>query len=180
MLAGDLDSTQRQEMVDFFVRELQAETWMRALSPCDPDAATSVRPDHQWNGAYTAWPAEAAQALFRLGADDVALGWLAGLVRSTREGPFAQGHLVNGRADATRAGASKGPPQPPYLMDWACSSSGAFVGLVIEGVFGIDVTLGGDVSATPRIGRFDRNARLRGLRIGGRCYDVTARGIEES
>ena len=29
----------------------------------------SVRPDHQWNGAYCAWPADAAHALIRLGRE---------------------------------------------------------------------------------------------------------------
>jgi hypothetical protein len=178
-LADDLAPEQRRELVEFFVRELQSETWMRALSASDADAASSVRPDHQWNGAYTAWPAEAAQALFRLGADDVALGWLPGLARSTREGPFAQGHLVDGLTPS-RAGAPKGAPQLPYLMDWACSSSGAFVGLVIEGVFGVDVTLDGGLSAAPRIAALDPDARLRGLVVGGRSYDVTAQGIAPS
>ena len=55
-------------MVDFFQRELQTEDWMRSLSPWDPDASFSVRPDHQWNGAYPAWPADAARSLVALGA----------------------------------------------------------------------------------------------------------------
>jgi hypothetical protein len=153
---------------------------MRALSASDPDAATSVRLDHQWNGAYTAWPSEAAQALFRLGADEVALDWLPGLARSAAEGPFAQGHFAPGLVPTSHDGAPKGPPQLPYLMDWACSSSGSFVGLVLEGVFGVDVSLAGEVRAAPRVARLDPNARLRGLVVGGRSYDVTAAGIEQA
>jgi hypothetical protein len=179
-LADDLGPERRRELVDFFVRELRTDTWMRALSPFDPDAATSVRADHQWNGAYTAWPAEAAQALFRLGADEVALDWLPGLAESTAEGPFAQGHFVAGLVPTSHGGSPKGPPQPPYLMDWACSSSGSFVGMVLEGVFGVDVGLDGSVGATPRVARLDPDARLRGLVVGGRSYDVTAHGIAPS
>jgi len=45
-------------MAKFFKEELQTPTWMHALSPKNNDAVTSVRPDHQWTGAYTAWPAK--------------------------------------------------------------------------------------------------------------------------
>jgi hypothetical protein len=176
LLADDLGPTRRRELVDFFARELQTDTWMRALSASDPDAASSVRPDHQWNGAYTAWPAEAAQALFRLGAADVALDWLPGIAKSATQGPFAQAHFVEGLLPANHQGAPKAPPHFPYLIDWACSSSGAYVGLVLEGVFGIDVDLGGELRADPRVARLDPDARLRGLVVAGRRYDVDARG----
>ena len=64
-MADDLSDTQRAEMVEFFQRELQTPTWMRALSPYDADAAFSLRPDHQWNGAYPAWPADAGRGAVR-------------------------------------------------------------------------------------------------------------------
>ena len=48
-------------------------------------------------------------------------------------------------------GARKSPPQFPYLIDWACSSSGAWVSLVLEGVFGIEVALDGTVTANPQV-----------------------------
>jgi hypothetical protein len=73
-MSADLGEQQRAEMIGFFERELQTDNWLRALSPWDPDAAYSVRPDHQWNGAYTAWPADAARALVLLGRGDLAAG----------------------------------------------------------------------------------------------------------
>jgi hypothetical protein len=176
-LASDLSAEIRQEMVDFFVTELRTATWMRALSATDPDSAYSLRPDHQWNGCYTAWPAEVARALYRLGAAATVAEWLPGVAMSTAEGPFAQGHFVEGLLASSHDGAPKGPPQRPYLMDWACGSSGSFVGMVVEGVFGVDVTLAGDVSAIPRLDAVDPSARLRGLVVAGRSYDVSAAGI---
>jgi hypothetical protein len=89
-MSADLSEQQRGEMVGFFERELRTDNWLRALSPWDPDAAYSVRPDHQWNGAYTAWPADAARALVLLGRGDLAAAWLDGLARSANQGPFAQ------------------------------------------------------------------------------------------
>jgi hypothetical protein len=175
-LAEDLASGTREEIASFFTKELRTKAWMRALSPWDPDAAYSLRPDHQWNGAYTAWPAEAARALYRLGAADVVAEWLPGLAKSTQEGPFGQGHFVEGLVASSHDGAPKGPPHPPYLTDWACSSGGAFIGLVIEGVFGVDVSLDGEVQATPKLVGIDPSARLRGLVVGGRVYDVDVAG----
>ena len=179
-LAQDLSPGQRREMVQFFCSELMTPTWMRAMSTGDPDSASSIRPDHQWNGAYTAWPAEAALALYRLGAPEVVDEWLPGLALSTQEGPFAQGHFVDPLVPSRHDGAPKGPPQYPYLMDWACSSSGAFVNLIVEGVFGVDVPLEGPVTAKPQLARLDPDARLTRLVVAGQAYDVTSVGATPS
>jgi hypothetical protein len=176
-MAADLSESQRAEMVSFFQRELQTPTWMRALSPYDADAAFSVRPDHQWNGAYPAWPADAGRALFALGRGDVLLDWLPGLARTANQGPCGQAHFVEEAQPAMAGGARKSPPQFPYLIDWSCSSSGAWVSLVLEGIFGIEVALDGTVTANPQVAALDPNARLKGLRVGSATYDVTAEGI---
>ncbi|MEU4396123.1 hypothetical protein [Kribbella sp. NPDC023855] len=176
-MADDLSDTQRAEMVEFFQRELQTPTWMRALSPYDADAAFSLRPDHQWNGAYPAWPADAARALFALGRGDVALDWLPGLAKSANQGPCGQAHFVEEAVPAMAGGARKSPPQYPYLIDWSCSSSGAWVSLILEGVFGLEITLDGTVRATPQVAPLDPTARLRNLRVGNRTYNITADGV---
>jgi hypothetical protein len=176
-IPDDLSESQRAEMVSFFQRELQTPTWMRALSPYDADAAFSVRPDHQWNGAYPAWPADAGRALFALGRGDVLLDWLPGLAKSANQGPCGQAHFVEEAQPPMAGGARKSPPQFPYLIDWSCSSSGAWVSLVLEGVFGIEVALDGTVTASPQVAALDPNARLTGLRVGSKTYDVTADGL---
>ena len=176
-IAADLSESQRAEMVSFFQRELQTPEWMRALSPYDADAAFSVRPDHQWNGAYPAWPADAGRALFALGRGDVALDWLPGLARTANQGPCGQAHFVEEAEPLMSGGARKSPPQFPYLIDWACSSSGSWVSLVLEGIFGVEVALDGTVTANPQVAALDPDARLTGLRVGPNTYDVTANGL---
>ncbi len=176
-MADDLSDTQQTEMVEFFQRELQTPTWMRALSPYDADAAFSLRPDHQWNGAYPAWPADAARALFAMGRSDVALDWLPGLAKTANQGPCGQAHFVEEAVPAMAGGARKSPPQYPYLIDWSCSSSGAWVSLILEGVFGIEVALDGTVTANPQVAALDPNAQLRGLRVGSHTYDITSTGV---
>ncbi|WP_222863200.1 hypothetical protein [Agromyces mariniharenae] len=172
----DLDERTRREMVDFFRRELQTPEWLRALSPWDPDASYSVRPDHQWNGAYAAWPADAARALVALGEPEVALDWLPGLARSANQGPPGQAHFVAEAQPLLSGGARKAPPQLPYINDWACSSSGAYVALVIESLFGAAPGVVGLGEVHGCVAALDPDAVLRGLRVGDRLVDVHADG----
>ena len=176
-IAADLTEEERAGMVDFFVRELQTPSWMRALSPYDEDASFSLRPDHQWNGAYPAWPADAARALIELGRPDIVASWLPGLARTANQGPPGQAHFVEEAAEPLNGGARKSPPQYPYLIDWSCSSAGAWAALVVEGLFGVQVDLDGTVSARPRLAEVDPDARLRNLRVGDQLWQVSASGI---
>ncbi|HIZ35537.1 MAG TPA: hypothetical protein H9815_07145 [Candidatus Ruania gallistercoris] len=173
-IADDLDPQVRAEMVDFFTSELQSPSWMRALSPHDADAGYSLRADHQWNGAYPAWPADAARAVIDLGRPDVVAQWLPGLARSTNQGPPGQAHFVEEAAESLNGGARKTPPQFPYLIDWSCSSAGSWVELVLSGIFGVQVDPSGAVSANPNLADVDPDAVLRGLRVAGVSYDVDA------
>lgn len=176
-VGADLPAGQRAEMVAFFQRELQTPSWMRALSPFDPDASYSVRPDHQWNGAYPAWPADAARALITLGHADVAADWLSGLARTANQGPPGQAHFVEEAAVPVNGGARKSPPQFPYLIDWACSSAGSWAALVVEGLFGVDVALDGTVRVDSQLAHVDPGAVLYNLRVGDRLIDVTKAGV---
>ncbi|MFK4791002.1 hypothetical protein [Microbacterium sp. ZW T5_56] len=178
-IAADLAPDVRAEMVDFFRRELQTDNWMRALSPWDPDASYSVRPDHQWNGAYAAWPADAGRALAALGAPEVLTDWIEGLSRTANQGPMGQAHFVDEAVPSVNGGARKAPPQLPYIIDWACSSSGAWIELVLEGLFGVSVTVNGEVRAAGCVSALDPHAVLRGLRVHDRVYDVHAGGRVE-
>ncbi|GLZ78203.1 hypothetical protein Afil01_30100 [Actinorhabdospora filicis] len=176
-IPGDLDPATRAEMVDFFTRELRTETWVRSLSPWDPDASFSVRPDHQWNGAYPAWPADAVRALVALGEPAAAASWLPGLARSANQGPPGQAHFTEEAMPTVAGGARKAPPQLPYIIDWSCSSAGAYVALVIESFFGVDPTVDGPLtSAEGCVTELDPDAVLRGLRVGERIVDVHADG----
>lgn len=172
----DLPDQVRSEMVQFFVDHLRTPTWMRALSASDPNAGFSVRPDHQWNGAYPAWPADSARAAIQLGGAGVVAEWLPGLARSTNQGPPGQAHMVEEAVPLIDGGARKAPPQFPYLIDWSCSSAGAWCELVIESVFGVRAQADGAVTVHSALEHFDPGARLLGLRIAGRTYDVDANG----
>lgn len=178
-IPGDLPAEQRDEMIAFFERELRTPSWLHALSAGDPDATYSVRPDHQWTGAYTAWPALALGVLWREGRGEMAAAWAEGLARSANQGPFGQAHFVETAAPPIEGGARKAPPDFPWICDWACSSNGAWASVVIESLFGVRAALDG-ITAEPRLGAIDRDARLRGLAYQGRLYDVDRDGIREA
>jgi hypothetical protein len=179
-LGDDLSGAQRREMTDFFVRELRTPTWMHALSCDDDDAMFSVRPDHQWTGAYPAWPPLTALGLYRIGQADLAFDWLKGLARSANQGPFGQAHFVESVVPPEDGGARKAPPDWPYITDWTCSSNGSWCGAVIEGIFGVNATLNDGITATPQFASFDPSATLRNLRYQGKLYDVTRKGISSA
>ncbi|GAB3818225.1 hypothetical protein GCM10028820_20120 [Tessaracoccus terricola] len=175
-IADDLPADVRSEMLEFFEAELRTPTWLRALSASDPNAGFSVRPDHQWNGAYPAWPADSARAAIQLGGADRVAEWLPGLAASANQGPPGQAHMVEEAVPGIDGGARKAPPQFPYLIDWACSSAGAWCELVIESVFGVRAAADGSVTVRSALEHVDPDARLVGLRIGGATYDVDAAG----
>ncbi|WP_238008487.1 hypothetical protein KZZ52_32220 [Dactylosporangium sp. AC04546] len=78
-LAEDLTPAMRDEMVRFVADHLLDGDWMRALSPDDPVAPRSDRPDHGAAGAFGAWPGATAYGLTRLGRPDLAIGLLSRL-----------------------------------------------------------------------------------------------------
>jgi hypothetical protein len=179
-IADDLSPRQKEEMVRFFAEELQTPVWMRALSPRDPNAMFSVRPDHQWNGAYTAWPALAAAGLFRVGRGDLAVPWLQGVARSANQGPFGQCHFVEAAMPPESGGALKAFYEWPYGADWACSSSGSYVTAVIEGLFGVQASRFAGISAHPQFAGFDPGAELHNLRYRDGVYNVTRHGLTKT
>jgi len=176
-LAGDLSARQQEEMVRFFIEELQTPHWMRALSPRDPNALFSVRPDHQWNGAYTAWPALTAAGLYRIGRADIALPWLQGVARSVNQGPFGQCHFVESAMPPESGGALKVFYEWPYGSDWACSSCGSYLTTIIEGIFGVRASKFDGISAAPQFAGFDPGAELHNLRYRDELFNVSRNGL---
>ena len=178
-IACDLSEKQREEMMEFFIRELQTKTWMRALSPGDNNVMFSVRPDHQWNGAYPAWPAQAVTGLYKIGKADFAFKWLKGLAKSANQGPFGQAHFVDDVVDPESGGARKASPEGPFICDWTVSSSGSWTNIIIESIFGVEASIYKGISSNPQFGEFDPSAELKNLSYQGKLYNVNKNGLVE-
>jgi hypothetical protein len=179
MNIGDMMSaTQKNEIVDFFKRELQTPTWMRALSTRDLDVTFSIRPDHQWTGAYCSWPALALSGLYAAGAVDVAFEWMKGLAKTSMQGPYAQAHFAEDfYTPESNGAATKSPSDQPYINDWACVSGCNYLEPIVDSVFGIDAGLFGTISAKPQFGKLDPRAELRNINYQGKRYVADKNGV---
>lgn len=175
-IAHRLTDGQCAEIARFVEAELLTAGWMHALSPHDPEAVCDTRPDHQWSGAFVAWPAELASGLCRIGRVDLVAGWLPGIARAALQGPFGQAHFAETVIDPELGGARKAPSDFPYLTDWACSAAAAWVRFVIEAGFGVEATADGRITARPVLAAIDPDARLVDLRFQGKLWTVDARG----
>ena len=179
MTIGDLmPPTQKKEMVEFFKRELKTPSWMRALSTKDLDVTFSIRPDHQWTGAYCSWPALALSGLYVAGETDLALEWMKGLAKSSMQGPYAQANFAETfHPPEANGGAIKTPSDPPYINDWACVSGCNYLEPIVDSLFGINAGLFGSITSKPQFGRFDPNAQLRNINYQGKMHVADKNGV---
>lgn len=180
MNIGDLmPPKQKREMVEFFKRELQTPTWMRALSTRDLDVTFSIRPDHQWTGAYTAWAALALSGLFVAGETETAFEWMKGLAKTTMQGPLAQAHFTEAfYTPESNGAAAKSTSDQPYINDWACVSGCNYLEPIVDSVFGVNAGLFGEITAKPNFGKFDANAELRNINYQGKTYTANKNGVK--
>jgi hypothetical protein len=179
MNIGDMmPLSQKKEMVDFFVRELKTPTWMRALSTRDLDVTFSIRPDHQWTGAYCSWPALALSGLFVAGEVELAIDWMKGLAQTSMQGPYAQAHFTETfYTPESNGGASKSPSDQPYINDWACVSGCNYLEPIVDSLFGIQAGLFDGITSKPQFGTFDANAQLRNINYQGKNFVADKRGV---
>lgn len=176
----DLSAQQKKEMNDFFWKELHSAYWMRALSPKDVDATWNIRPDHSWLGAYASWPPMTAKGLYKIAPPAAVAGWLRGVSRAGNQGPIGQAHFVESVFPLEHGGAYKCPNDPPYINDWCCIAGGAFLDMVIDSIFGVDLTLQHGLHVESRLLDFDPHAKLENLGYQGAEYTVSAAGAVRS
>jgi len=175
-----MTATQKKEIVEFFKRELQTPTWMRALSTRDLDVTFSIRPDHQWTGAYCSWPALALSGLYAAGEVDVAFEWIKGLAKTSMQGPYAQAHFTEVfLSPESNGGATKSTSDQPYINDWACVSGCNYLEPIVDSLFGINASLFGSITSKPNFGPFDAKAELRNINYQDKRYVADKNGVRE-
>lgn len=178
-MAEDLSAAQKKEMSEFFWRELHGEKWMRALSQSDADATWNIRPDHSCLGAYAAWPPMSAKGLYKLDSPAKIAPWLKEIAKAGNQGPIGQGHFVEDVFPPVNGGARKASEDPPYIEDWCCIAAGAFTELVIDSIFGAELTMTNGVRVNSRLAEFDPDARLENVRYQGALYTISKDGAKK-
>ena len=176
----DLTGAQKREMSHFFWTELHSAAWMQSLSSSDVDATWNIRPDHSAIGAYPAWPPMTAKGLYKIDPSAEVANWVKQLARAGNQGPFGQAHFIETIFPREKGGAYKSPDDAPYFNDWSCLSGGCFVDLVINSIFGADLTLYDGIKLTSRVTDFDANARLTNLRYQGQIYAISHQAAQRS
>lgn len=177
-MAEDLSPSQKSEMTNFFWTQLRTGKWMRALSSGDSDATWNIRPDHSCIGAYASWPPMSAKALYRLGMpSDQTASWLREVARAGNQGPIGQAHFTEDVWPLLKGGAFKCPNDPPYLNEWCCVAGGAFTDMVIDTIFGVNVSLD-KLTVQSHLADFDAAAELRGLRHFDKQYVINMKGSQ--
>jgi hypothetical protein len=167
-------------MAEFFWRELGSEKWMRALSQSDVDATWNIRPDHSCLGAYAAWPAMSAKGLYRIDSAAKIAPWLREVAKAGNQGPIGQGHFVEDVFPPVNGGARKASEDPPYIEDWCCIAAGAFTELVIDSIFGAELTMSDGIRVQSRLTEFDASARLEDLPYQGGWWTISKDGARKT
>jgi hypothetical protein len=177
-LCDDLGAERRRQLIRFFQTRLQTPSWMRALAADDPANSFSQRTDHMATGAYTSWPAYAIRALCDTGHHGEALHWIGmgnesgGLAGVARQGPFGQGTFHGGPGSLLEGTAArKATDDPPHYEEWIVVSGGAYIGAVLEGLFGANATLYNGITASQALLAHQPQARFFALRYQGKTYD---------
>lgn len=178
-MSEDLSPEQKREMSAFFWRELHSEKWMRALSQSDVDTTWNIRPDHSCLGAYSAWPAMTAKGLYKIDPAAKIMPWLREVAKAGNQGPIGQAHFVEEVWPPMNGGAYKASNDAPYIEDWCCLAAGSFSELVIDSIFGAELTMSNGIRVQSRLAEFDPNARLEGLPYQGAHYTITKSGAQK-
>jgi hypothetical protein len=176
----DLSDEQKQEMSRFFWSELHSPLWMHALSPNDADATWSpgafagLRSDHTWIGSYISWPPMTARGLYKFDSPSRIAAWLKNIARTANQGTYGQAHFVDTTIEPDAGGARKDP-----VGGWYEVGGGSFANLVIDSIFGAELTLHNGIKVQSRLSDFDPEARLEMLSYQGSQYTISASGAHQ-
>jgi hypothetical protein len=121
-----------------------------------------------------------AKGLYKIDPSENVANWVKQLARAGNQGPFGQAHFIETIFPREKGGAYKSPDEAPYFNDWSCLSGGCFVDLVINSIFGADLTLYDGIKLTSRVTDFDANARLTNLRYQGQIYAISHQAAQRS
>jgi hypothetical protein len=176
----DLTDQQKKEMAQFFWNELHTPLWMHALSPGDADASwkpgatRGLRSDHTWIGAYLAWPSMTARGLYKIDSAVKVARWVRNFAKTGNQGTFGQAHFVDTTFPLDAGGALKDP-----VGGWYEIAGGSFMTLVIDTIFGAELTLGSGIRLAQHLDEFDPRAELRNLNYQGKRYRISGSRVEQ-
>ena len=100
------------------------------------------------------------------------------MAKSANQGPFGQAHIAETVFPPENGGALKCPLEQPYGNDWCCVSGDSLTDLVINSIFGADLTLYDGIRVKLRLADFGPAARLLNVNYQGKSYVISGRGAD--
>jgi hypothetical protein len=163
MGTGVLDQEEEQGLVSHLnEREFLSDYGLHSISKLDP-AYDQVDIDHGGGGSYVAFPAGIAESLYKSGHPDPAENILERTLWWGEKLPYWGDSMVanqiNYRSDTPLQNA----------FDATCGAQ-----CIIFGMFGIKVEPNGDIAVNPHPPKFSPNISLKGVKIRGTSFDITA------
>jgi hypothetical protein len=120
-----------------------------------------------------------AKGLYKIDSPPKIAPWLREVAKAGNQGPIGQGHFIEEVFHPANGGAFKASNDAPYIEDWCCVAGGAFTELVIDSIFGAELTMSDGIRVASRLAEFDTNARLEDLPYQGGLYTVTREGVHK-
>jgi hypothetical protein len=121
-----------------------------------------------------------AKGLYKIENSARVAGWLRGLAKSANQGPYGQAHIIETVFPPENGGALKCPEDLPYMADWCCISGGSYIDLIIDSVFGADLTLYDNIQLNSHLADFDPAGKLLNVNYQGKRYTITQHGASEA
>ena len=169
-LANDVEQGVKQEMMDFFNRELRTEIWMRAQSLSDVAAKDSDRPDHGPLGSYDGWIPFAMDAMTQMGYPEEALDFYRDIEPVTHEGPWSQSRELWGANKRNKSARVRIP-----IRGWNVREAESGIALsqtMIRNFFGFNPQFNGDEIAEMNEWPFSGESKLHHVHYKGEYYTI--------
>jgi hypothetical protein len=117
-----------------------------------------------------------AKGLYKAAPSRQLAAWVRNLAKSANQGPYGQAHIVETVFPPEHDGAYKCPRDDPYRNDWCCIAGGCFTDLVIDTIFGADLSLYDGIRMNSRLADFDADAKLLNVHYQGKSYTISRKG----
>jgi hypothetical protein len=114
-----------------------------------------------------------AKGLYKIDPSSRVSAWVKGFAKAANQGPFGQAHLVETTFPPDAGGARKDPDG-----GWYEAAGGNYMNLVIDTIFGADLTLYNGIQVNSRLKDFDPAARLANLNYQGRNCTLSGEGVQ--
>ena len=104
-----------------------------------------------------------ARGLYKFDSPSRIAAWLKNIAQTANQGTYGQAHFVDTTVEPDAGGARKDP-----AGGWYEVGGGSFSNLVIDSIFGAELTLHNGINVQSRVSDFfDAEARLEGLSLPG-------------